>query len=148
MAGAIYCGFARVAVYTNIKKYTTGNNWLQTSWKESFITEYNSVFRGYPKMQLSNDPKNISKRVTSLRECFSRRWNPASTKEEYLRTFSLDAWNSLSFPFRSIAIKRKHPISTAVDTQAKKIRLSQQATPTSSKREIDRKILRELNPLC
>ena len=173
MAGAIYCGFARVAVHVHIQRHTSSNNQLLPRWKENVISDYNSDFRGYSRMLLPTDPKNVSKRIISLRECFGRRWNPANTKVEYFRTFSLDAWNSLSqqskqqhslqsctacdcnyslqmsyFPVRSKAIKRKSPVSKAVEEQVKKIRLSQQITPTSSKRALGRRILGELNPIC
>ena len=83
MAGAIYCGFARVAVQTLLQKYTSSNNHLLPRWSENVISDYKSDFRGYSRMLLPTDPKNVSKRVMSIRECFGRRWNPADTKVEH-----------------------------------------------------------------
>ena len=45
-------------------------------------------------------------------------------------------------------LKRKSPVSKAVEGTVIKIKLSQQVTPTSSKKELGRRILTELNPLC
>lgn len=173
MAGAIYCGFSRVTMHTMLEKYTAKNNKFLPGWREGISSDYNSVFQGFPKMLLPNDTKNNSKQIKSLKESFSRRWNPSSTKGEYLKAFSSETWNSLPlqskqqhsikscsacdcnyslqmglFPVRSIALKRKNPISEAIEIQAKKIRVSQQLTPTSSKKALGRRILHELNPIC
>ena len=95
--------FARVAL---LQKYTSSNNHLLPRWSENVISDYNSDFRGYSRMLLPTDPKNVSKRVMNIRECFGRRWNPADTKAE------LDAWNSL--PLQS---KQQHSLQlcTACD---------------------------------
>ena len=41
MAGAIYCGFARVAVHVHSQKHTSRNNQLLPRWKENVIGDYN-----------------------------------------------------------------------------------------------------------
>ena len=59
MAGAIYCGFARVAVHVHSQKHTSRNNQLLPRWKENVIGNYNSDFRGCSRMLLPMDLKNI-----------------------------------------------------------------------------------------
>ena len=90
------------------------------------------------------------RKIVHLRACFSRRWNPADSKAEYLKTFSLESWNSLS-----VASKQKHSLQscTACDCnyslqiahipiRSKSLKRkslknnSQQVTPTSSKKSL------------
>ena len=174
MAGVIYCGFARVAVHVLAQRHSLPNGNLSPNWKESVIGEYNSKFRGYPSMCFpSENQKYISEKISDIQACFKHRWNPSEGKTEYLKTFSNDAWNSLSmslkqahslnsckacdcsyslematFPVRSRAIKRKNPVTKVMEEPIKKIKLSLQQTPTSTKKVLGRRILKELNPIC
>ena len=139
-ARVIYCGFAKVAVQTLLQKYTLSNHRLAPTWKEKVITDYNVQFRGCTITLLPTDMKYVSEKIVDLRTCLGCRWNPADSKAEYLKTFSLESWNSYSvaskekhslqsctacncnytlqmahFPVRSNALKRKSPVAKEVE---------------------------------
>ena len=97
MAGVIYCGFARVAVYVISQRHSLPNGTKSPSWREGVIEEYKSMFQGYPKMQFQNNSnKYIAEKIADLRACFCRRWNPSQNKVEYIKTFSFECWQTLS----------------------------------------------------
>ena len=95
------------------------------------------------------------RKIVHLRACFSRRWNPADSKAEYLKTFSLESWNSLS-----VASKQKHSLQscTACDCnyslQIAHIPIRSKSLKrkslknNSQQKELGWRILTELNPIC
>ena len=86
-----------VAVQTLLQTYTLSNHQLAPRWKESVIADYSARFRGCSSMQLPGDNlKYASEKIIELRACFGRRWNPSDSKAEYFKTFSFEAWNSLT----------------------------------------------------
>ena len=109
MAGAIYCGFSRVAVYTIAQKHSLPNGNMNPGWREKLISEYNNAFQGYSAMQFPSSHKQIALKITAIKACFHRRWNPSDNKREYLKTFSVEAWKSLS-----MEAKKRHSLSACI----------------------------------
>ena len=73
MAGVIYCGFSRVAVYSIAQKHSLPNGNMTPGWREKLVSEYNSTFRGYSAMHFPSSHKHIAQKITAIKACFHRR---------------------------------------------------------------------------
>lgn len=74
MACLITCGFARVAVRENLRKHANCSGHLNISNHESLLQDYNDCFTDYLNMQLSGEPKYVTKKFKELNATFSQKW--------------------------------------------------------------------------
>ena len=94
MTQYINCGYARVAVRELAKKNSSSQGHIQFS--AEVIGEYNTLFNGYPNMQLSGNSKYTAEKCKALNTSFSRKWPNQEKMHEYISTFSTKNWDQLS----------------------------------------------------
>ena len=94
MALYIHCGYSRVAVRELVTQNSTANR--QHRLSEQLITEYNTLFEGYPNMQLEGKTEYILKKCKELCSNFSQRWYPKEMAQTYMSTFAREMWVKLS----------------------------------------------------
>ena len=78
----INCGYARVAVRELAKKYSSSQGHIQ--FTAEVIAEYNTLFNGYPNLQLSGNTKCTAEKCKALNTSFSRKWQNQAKMHEYI----------------------------------------------------------------
>lgn len=144
MSESVNCNFARCAVRHFVSSHLTKNHFLP---RGAILQKYNTHFAS---MQVRYNV--ASKRFTTISKRFNDKWCPQKKREEYLLTFNIEAWQTLSQEE-----KEKHTLSRTYQCFAKhgkkRVAIPRKASPSIHFSEEDlstpvamgSKVLRELN---